>query len=1199
MSRLCETKQYILVDTLAKVQNIMKNITIIMHQVKTVLNSCPEENILNCKASDILILYPEPEESIKWKHDNLWIKSSSLITEVINNAQKIFSELEKSKGTVPFHQVDAIPLRYIPVSNLETTQSKLTEIKKNLKMLVGIIGKSKMSDSIKWLLNKLEEVEYVFENIASESQTKQTNVLPLQNLVESLSLLISKSFKTLHTSHEQNCEKDTNDEQLSEEHLTKLLLDSLDKDIFNLNLPSILTSIHEIAQIFFGLSPQFLENAKQIILPLLPLLEQTILCHQYFFTQQVSTYRIICKMGSILLNIFIELVSKGFCVPPELAEDEQSGEGKPSNGLGLGEGQGEKDVSDRIESEDQLENAEAPNHDKPDEKQDPDCNEEDKGIEMSEDFDSKLQDVQPKDDDEENDDDDKSDGEEQMGDTEENAEKQTNENFASDESDVEENANEQKEEKGDKGETEGDKELGANEDKTSADKDDKSTKEKEENKKEINEMKEPELDDEQTDPYHGNQPELPEPEPMDLPDDLQLDDGEEGKDADNPNEENPFDIDTMKEDNPFEEKEKPEEDKQNDPNEDDSNEDSKSSDDEDIISATNADEDNESKEEIEDSSKKSQNETNDNEENSDDDSDKKNEDSEAPDETQSTANNVQAMETDETKAADKTQATQSQNQKSSQPIEDLAQEDKPDKDGVGQSQMEESATGHSAQTNVPQPMQNTKRDRDDFEEMKQQKPGESDSQRSLGDIQEPVLKKLKTIDSVEGEEVDEDISEPAEADIFSHIKEAKETATQVLDVATKEQAEAQKDERQPKDDAESADIVPDNVEEEKTEETDILIHKPEKVESQKKKNTKQQHPEGEVVEEIQELEVEGEIVETIGAARGGESSWHTLYNKLEETTIARLSIEETSSLRNNVEMQLSSWLEVPSNAEAEAAWQKISSVTLSLAQSLSEQLRLVLEPTQASRLRGDFRTGRRINMRKIIPYIASQFRKDKIWLRRTKPSKREYQIVLAIDDSASMADNHSKELAFESVSLVSKALSLLESGQLSVVSFGENVEIVHKLTDPFTDRSGVKLLQKFSFAQNKTCIGKLVDFVTEMFSQVHSQSTALNAKLLVLVSDGRGVFSEGETLVKQAVRRAQLSNIFMVFVIIDNPENKSSVLDIRMPVFKDGKLLGIHNYMDVFPFSFYIILRDINSMPSVLSDALRQWFEVVSNVDQQ
>ena len=57
-------------------------------------------------------------------------------------------------------------------------------------------------------------------------------------------------------------------------------------------------------------------------------------------------------------------------------------------------------------------------------------------------------------------------------------------------------------------------------------------------------------------------------------------------------------------------------------------------------------------------------------------------------------------------------------------------------------------------------------------------------------------------------------------------------------------------------------------------------------------------------------------------------------------------------------------------------------------------------------------------MRKIIPYIASQYRKDKIWLRRTKPSKREYQIMLALDDSGSMTDNHSKKLAFESLILL-------------------------------------------------------------------------------------------------------------------------------------------------------------------------------------
>lgn len=138
---------------------------------------------------------------------------------------------------------------------------------------------------------------------------------------------------------------------------------------------------------------------------------------------------------------------------------------------------------------------------------------------------------------------------------------------------------------------------------------------------------------------------------------------------------------------------------------------------------------------------------------------------------------------------------------------------------------------------------------------------------------------------------------------------------------------------------------------------------------------------------------------------------------------------------------------------AASMWQQYQTLTSALSQQLCEQLRLILEPTQAAKLksvkhtgnldslccgetgpllmwadavcvcincifvslyvrvlRGDYRTGKRLNMRKVIPYIASQFRKDKIWLRRTKPSKREYQICLAVDDSSSMVDNHSKQV---------------------------------------------------------------------------------------------------------------------------------------------------------------------------------------------
>ena len=70
--------------------------------------------------------------------------------------------------------------------------------------------------------------------------------------------------------------------------------------------------------------------------------------------------------------------------------------------------------------------------------------------------------------------------------------------------------------------------------------------------------------------------------------------------------------------------------------------------------------------------------------------------------------------------------------------------------------------------------------------------------------------------------------------------------------------------------------------------------------------------------------------------------------------------------------------------------------------ALCEQLRIILEPQLSQQLQGNFKTGKRLNMRKVISFIASHYRNDKIWLRRTLPSKRDYKILLAIDDSLSM-----------------------------------------------------------------------------------------------------------------------------------------------------------------------------------------------------
>lgn len=103
-------------------------------------------------------------------------------------------------------------------------------------------------------------------------------------------------------------------------------------------------------------------------------------------------------------------------------------------------------------------------------------------------------------------------------------------------------------------------------------------------------------------------------------------------------------------------------------------------------------------------------------------------------------------------------------------------------------------------------------------------------------------------------------------------------------------------------------------------------------------------------------------------------------------------------------------------------WGRCEALTAGLSSDLAEQLRLVLEPQLASKMAGEYRTGKRISMKRVIAYIASHFRKDKIWLRRTRPDKRKYQaspsnhanaschavvlLVNAMSDNSVCADVH-------------------------------------------------------------------------------------------------------------------------------------------------------------------------------------------------
>ena len=293
----------------------------------------------------------------------------------------------------------------------------------------------------------------------------------------------------------------------------------------------------------------------------------------------------------------------------------------------------------------------------------------------------------------------------------------------------------------------------------------------------------------------------------------------------------------------------------------------------------------------------------------------------------------------------------------------------------------------------------------------------------------------------------------------------------------------------------------------------------------------------------------------------------------------------------------------PLSAEdARRLWSHYESLTRDLSVNLTEQLRLILAPTLATKLRGDFRTGKRLNIKRIIPYIASQYKRDKIWLRRSIPSKRNYQIMLAVDDSKSMHESGSGALAFETLALVSKSLSMLEVGEICIVGFGNQVRVAHEFGKTFSSDAGAQVFQQFGFQQRGTNVRELVADSIKLFREARRKTFNAGAELWqlqLIISDG---VCEDHDTIRRLVRQAQEEQIMIVFIIVDALlKDEGSIVEMTQAAFEPDAATGetklkIKRYLDGFPFPYYVVVGDVKELPSVLAQALRQWFaEVVDS----
>jgi midasin len=110
---------------------------------------------------------------------------------------------------------------------------------------------------------------------------------------------------------------------------------------------------------------------------------------------------------------------------------------------------------------------------------------------------------------------------------------------------------------------------------------------------------------------------------------------------------------------------------------------------------------------------------------------------------------------------------------------------------------------------------------------------------------------------------------------------------------------------------------------------------------------------------------------------------------------------------------------------------------------------------------------------------------------------------------------------------------------------------------------------------------------------LEDQAGAVSSMQLVfLITDGR-IERDSRASLRRLIREMMERNILIAMVIVEGADaKKSSILNMKEVTFDKGKPI-VKSFMDGYPFPYYIVLEDMQSLPEVLGDALRQWFEML------
>ena len=201
------------------------------------------------------------------------------------------------------------------------------------------------------------------------------------------------------------------------------------------------------------------------------------------------------------------------------------------------------------------------------------------------------------------------------------------------------------------------------------------------------------------------------------------------------------------------------------------------------------------------------------------------------------------------------------------------------------------------------------------------------------------------------------------------------------------------------------------------------------------------------------------------------------------------------------------------------------------------------------------------------------------------------------------AEGRNIHLAYQTLALVSGALSRLEVGDIGICRFGHDVDMLHSFGHAaFSDAHGGEILSRLRFDQTGTNMPTLIERSLDVLQDARNTRASASAaelwQLEIIISDG--VCQDHDRL-RALLRRAAEERIMIVFVIVDaehgetSNAGRSSILSMNQVNYHTdaaGKLqLDLQRYIDTFPFEHYVIVRDVHALPAVLATTLRQWAE--------